>query len=124
MLIDWTDADQAQALRAGWLISSSDDAAHGGTYIERDDDQETFADDDQALAHVESQAAAGDEHARKALAFIAQESPAHQRDEDCDVDPETDLCRGCSVYHGEQCGACSGRGFHRVGCPELDATND
>lgn len=36
----------------------------------------------------------------------------HERDEHCDVDPETDLCRACGVHHDEPCGHCGGRGFH------------
>lgn len=50
--------------------------------------------------------------------------PAHDKDEDCDVDPATDLCRGCQVLHGDPCPACGGRGYHRPGCPESDATAD
>lgn len=46
----------------------------------------------------------------------------HARDEDCDVDPETDTCRvlACQVYHGDPCSVCGGRGFHHDGCPESD----
>jgi hypothetical protein len=36
----------------------------------------------------------------------------HTKDEECDVDPATDLCRGCGVHHGEPCPVCAGRGFH------------
>lgn len=46
--------------------------------------------------------------------------PAHTRDEDCDVDPETDACRGCGVWHGSPCLVCGGAGFHRDYCPEND----
>lgn len=48
----------------------------------------------------------------------------HTRDEDCDVDPATLCCRGCGVDHGGECRSCSGHGFHREGCPEMDPEND
>jgi len=40
----------------------------------------------------------------------------HTKDEDCDVDPETNNCRVCGVYHGDPCAVCGGRGFHRPWC--------
>lgn len=40
----------------------------------------------------------------------------HERDEDCDLDPLTDMCRGCGVFHGDPCPRCGGRGFHQGGC--------
>lgn len=46
-------------------------------------------------------------------------SERHERDEDCDVDPETAACRGCGVDHGGECFACGGHGFHRGGCAAL-----
>lgn len=42
----------------------------------------------------------------------------HHKDEDCDVDPDDDLCRECGVYHGEPCPKCGGRGFHRRVCED------
>lgn len=48
--------------------------------------------------------------------------PDHNRDEDCDVDPATDLCRACGVHHGDPCVECGGRGFHKPGCSESDET--
>lgn len=44
--------------------------------------------------------------------------PEHERDEDCTV--VDGMCVGCGVSHVEQCGKCSGRGFHRPGCVESD----
>lgn len=51
-------------------------------------------------------------------------SPQHTRDEDCDIDPATDCCRTCGVDHGGECLTCEGRGFHKLGCPDSDATID
>jgi hypothetical protein len=48
------------------------------------------------------------------------ERPEHERDDQCDVDPETDECRGCGVVHGDPCRQCGGRGFHREGCSEYE----
>jgi len=42
----------------------------------------------------------------------------HERDADCEVDPRTDSCRACGVYHGDPCPACGGRGFHVPDCSE------
>ena len=43
---------------------------------------------------------------------------AHTKDADCTVDPETLLCQGCGVYHGDPCEQCGGAGFHRSDdCP-------
>lgn len=44
-------------------------------------------------------------------------SEVHERDEDCTVDPKTDCCTACGVYHGDPCPECKGRGFHKAGCP-------
>lgn len=52
---------------------------------------------------------------RRAEAIYAE----HSRDEDCDVDPESDCCRLCGVYHGDPCPECRGRGFHVDGCSEV-----
>lgn len=46
----------------------------------------------------------------------AQLRPIHTKDDDCDVDPATDLCRGCGVLHGAPCSKCGARGFHVRGC--------
>lgn len=43
-------------------------------------------------------------------------SGAHEEDGDCDVDPETLVCRVCGVDHSEQCEDCGGRGFHKATC--------
>lgn len=45
-------------------------------------------------------------------------SRAHERDEDCDVNPETDTCRECGTEHGDPCPHCEARAFHRKGCPD------
>jgi DNA-directed RNA polymerase subunit RPC12/RpoP len=60
-----------------------------------------------------------------AVASVDEEPPApsgppHEKDEDCDVDPSTDLCRACSVHHGAPCHLCGGRGFHKPVCPEFE----
>lgn len=41
----------------------------------------------------------------------------HARDEDCTVGPDG-CCTGCGASHGGVC-ACSGRAYHRAGCPEV-----
>lgn len=41
----------------------------------------------------------------------------HRQDEECIVDPDTNLCIGCGVEHGEACGSCGGRAFHKPACP-------
>jgi hypothetical protein len=38
------------------------------------------------------------------------------------VDPETQCCTGCGVYHGDPCPSCGGCGFHNEGCP-IDSDN-
>lgn len=43
----------------------------------------------------------------------------HTKDEDCDVDPETGLCKVCRVDHSDLCPDCGGRGFHNEGCPQM-----
>lgn len=45
----------------------------------------------------------------------------HFQDNQCTVDPETDLCKGCGVYHGYPCPWCSGRAFHRPNCELLES---
>ena len=47
-------------------------------------------------------------------------SAEHTKDEDCDVDPETDCCRVCGVHHAEPCPECGGCGFHRGACSLSD----
>lgn len=44
----------------------------------------------------------------------------HAKDEDCDVDEDTETCRGCGVRHGDPCDDCGGRGYHRLACPTQD----
>lgn len=41
----------------------------------------------------------------------ARERREHTRDEECEVDPATDLCRQCGVLHGDPCPTCGGRAF-------------
>lgn len=41
---------------------------------------------------------------------------SHDKDEDCTIDENTELCVGCGVYHGDLCVRCSGRGFHKENC--------
>ncbi len=48
----------------------------------------------------------------------------HERDTDCTLDPETNVCRECGVFHGDPCPRCSGRGFHEPGCPEFGTTDE
>lgn len=40
----------------------------------------------------------------------------HNRDEDCTVNPDTDECYECGVYHGDPCASCGGQGYHRSAC--------
>lgn len=42
---------------------------------------------------------------------------AHTVDEDCFVDPDTHLCIGCGVEHGDPCPYCQGRAYHYSTCP-------
>lgn len=44
----------------------------------------------------------------------------HTKDADCTVDPKTDLCAECGVYHGDPCIDCGGRGFHKQECSRGD----
>lgn len=48
--------------------------------------------------------------------FLAVRRPLHERDEECTIDPETEMCRVCGVDHSGQCPACLGRGFHTSNC--------
>lgn len=43
----------------------------------------------------------------------------HNKDEDCTLDKDTDLCVECGVYHGDKCIECNGRGFHRDNCTRI-----
>ena len=49
---------------------------------------------------------------------IRQTQP-HLRDEHCDVDPRTDLCRVCRVIHGDPCSSCGQRAYHLFRCSIL-----
>lgn len=40
----------------------------------------------------------------------------HAKASDCDVDPNTHVCRVCTVYHGEACNQCGERGYHASDC--------
>ncbi len=40
----------------------------------------------------------------------------HTQDWQCKVDPADDTCRDCGVLHGDPCGDCGGRGFHKLLC--------
>lgn len=48
----------------------------------------------------------------------------HERDEQCDVDPETDLCRSCRVMHGDPCDGCGRRAFHLDTCARVRVVCD
>ena len=48
----------------------------------------------------------------------------HEKDEDCTLDPETDECRECGVWHGDPVICCGGRGFHKSDCPDMEARRD
>jgi len=41
----------------------------------------------------------------------------HSQDSDCTLDPATDCCVECGVYHGDACPDCGERGFHTPDCP-------
>lgn len=45
----------------------------------------------------------------------------HFRDEDCTINPKTQCCTQCGVDHSTACLKCYGRGFHRLGCPEVES---
>lgn len=60
---------QDQAVAEGWAIIWSD--SHDRWEIQRDDEQSTFATDDDALAHVQARAAAGSVYHRQCLEFVA-----------------------------------------------------
>lgn len=56
----------------------------------------------------------------------------HTTDAECTLD-ENGVCTGCSTFHGDPCEGtilrptgvserCGGRGFHRQGCSESDAS--
>lgn len=47
----------------------------------------------------------------------------HSKDEDCSVG-EDDFCAGCGVLHGDPCGWCGGRGYHRDDCTGPDMRPD
>ena len=40
----------------------------------------------------------------------------HTTDSDCTINPETDCCVECGVYHGDNCPHCGERAFHADGC--------
>ena len=43
----------------------------------------------------------------------------HTKDAECTIDPETDLCKECGVYHGDPCPDCGGKGLHTDECPQM-----
>jgi hypothetical protein len=43
----------------------------------------------------------------------------HTQDAQCDVDPDTNLCRQCGAEHSEPCYLCGGRAFHQDDCTEI-----
>lgn len=47
------------------------------------------------------------------------EQSEHAKDSDCSIDPRTDCCEVCEVYHGDPCPCCGQRGFHAEGCDAL-----
>jgi hypothetical protein len=55
------------------------------------------------------------EQARR-YSVVADVESKHTADGHCDVDPATQCCRGCGVYHGDECPACKGHGFHKADC--------
>lgn len=65
------------------------------------------------MFHLKHGVVLEDATAEQLEAFLLEIDPPHSQDEHCEVDPETDLCRGCGVSHGEPCPACGGRGYHR-----------
>lgn len=46
----------------------------------------------------------------------------HRADSDCTVDPQTNLCTGCGVEHGDPCPGCTGRGYHAANCPHVETS--
>lgn len=59
--------------------------------------------------------------AAREFVFATLPPNVHEKDEDCDVDPETGICRLCGVYHdeGNRCVECGGRAFHKEGCSTI-----
>ena len=47
----------------------------------------------------------------------------HGTDADCTLDPATDCCTECGVYHADPCDECGGRGFHACPCSQCDCCN-
>jgi hypothetical protein len=59
------------------------------------------------------------------VAALNQET-FHSVDEQCRLGDDG-CCVGCGVAHGDPCGRCGGRGFHRDGCSKasyLEADDD
>lgn len=54
-----------------------------------------------------------------AQSFNGRTEP-HTRDEQCTVNWRTGTCTVCGVEHGAPCPECNGRGFHAVGCKEME----
>jgi len=48
-------------------------------------------------------------------------SELHTQDAQCDVDPDTLLCRECGVSHdSDPCYCCGGVAFHQDDCAEVE----
>jgi hypothetical protein len=70
----WTNRDNLAASEQGWNLFELNPKGDRHQ-IQKEDEMNTFVDDDHALAHVKSLAAAGNELATKALNMSIEFSP-------------------------------------------------
>lgn len=75
LTLDWRPDDVDLAQHEGWDIFETGGGSHPDFEIERVDDDELFADDTAAAAHVVTRAAAGSATHLRAVAFLAVVGP-------------------------------------------------
>lgn len=61
----------------------------------------------------------GEHDVDSGICVVCGEVLAHHQDADCDVDPDTGMCRDCGTEHAEPCHVCGGRAFHQDDCAEI-----
>ena len=69
------DFDNTQAATEGWCISECHGSDNGPYQLQRDDEAEVFASDDEAWLFVFRKVAEGSEYHRQAILFLEKESP-------------------------------------------------